>query len=228
LHVNNGIDIFILITKFANTFFLSHSFDNNEKKPPNLIANCENKDRNDVNDELNFCEYDYDRVLKDYNYTFENRYGYDDGPLLLLKLNKIYNWKPQAYTETQADDLARRLNVENNTVFYDLIENNIVVKCDGEHPADMDAFKSLFVQYISINKNPFDKEFGLIPFYYYPFLNQNGYHQPLVFLKLKYTPNSKVTNTLVNIVCRAYASNIDSDDKQARRGMTLFNIFVKS
>ena len=35
-------------------------------------------------------------------------------------------------------------------------------------------------------------------------------------------------NTLINVICRAHAKNIDSEDRRNLRGMTKFTFFVQN
>lgn len=35
-------------------------------------------------------------------------------------------------------------------------------------------------------------------------------------------------NTLINVLCRAHAENIDSEDRRNLRGMTKFSIFIQN
>jgi len=43
---------------------------------------------------------------------------------------------------------------------------------------------------------------------FFPYLNQDGYRSPLVFVYFKKIE----TNVLINVECRAYAQNIDHND----------------
>ncbi len=187
-----------------------------------MIEDC---DKGKPSQENKVCKFDYKKILEKANYTLDNKYGYqEDGPLILIKLNKIYGWVPKAYSNTSLPQFLK--SKENQTEFKKLISDNILVKCGGEYAADADAYNKLNVTYLSGRENPYANEFGLMPFHYYPYLKQDSYHQPLVFLKLKYAKGKSPQNELIHVVCRAFAGNIDSTDKHSRRGMTIFTLFV--
>ncbi|CAF3456213.1 unnamed protein product [Rotaria sp. Silwood1] len=59
---------------------------------------------------------------------------------------------------------------------------------------------------------------------FFPFVNQNGYRSPLVFVHFKKIE----TNVLINIECRAYARNIDHNDSlEFIRGSVHFELIVE-
>ena len=43
------------------------------------------------------------------------------------------------------------------------------------------------------------------PFYYYPYVNQEGYRQPIIFARFENATNG----VLINIWCKAWAYNIE-------------------
>jgi len=84
--------------------------------------------------------------------------------------------------------------------------------------SDRDQIKKLeYYSGLSSNK------LGGINFKYYPYMNQENYLSPLVFVHFKEIS----TNTLISIVCRAYAGNIDNADKLNQRGMVKFQLYVE-
>jgi sodium/potassium-transporting ATPase subunit beta len=205
----------------------SHAFKQSNDK--HLDTNCSKT--NHVHRRQNkACKFDYHRILDESGYTLDNNYGYQtDGPLVILKLNKIFNWVPRAYDNKSFESLPDFLQTHrhiNQTDFQKLISENIIISCDGEYAADIDAYRRLDLLYMSDRENPYATEFGLIPFYYYPYTNQEKYQQPLVFLKLKFDKENSPRNKLIHVMCKAYAANIDSNDKHGRRGMTIFSLFV--
>jgi len=60
-----------------------------------------------------------------------------------------------------------------------------------------------------------------LPFYYYPYLNQEGYRQPLVFAQFKRPKNG----VLIQIWCKAWASNL-YHSKNDRAGSVHFELLV--
>lgn len=210
------------------------------------IKNCQNYQR-DVSDVVRdsftagrYCKFDYEGLLEKTGYTALNNYGFlDNGPLMLLKVNRIYDWKPEAYSPSSLPDalssIREKLDEKMKIEFDEILRSNIIIKCRGENSADEDVVNNLIINYFSIDDRVtqnFNNTFGAIPFYFYPYLNQNGYEAPLVFTKFDFknsnNPNKFITRGVVtNVICQAYAGNIDSSDKLNLRGMTQFQLFVK-
>jgi sodium/potassium-transporting ATPase subunit beta len=96
-------------------------------------------------------------------------------------------------------------------------ETYVYVACSGQNDVDRDNIGE--VEYYSSH---FSHQIGGINFKYFPYMNQDNYISPLVFVHFK-----KVSmNILINVVCKAYAGNIDNADNLNQRGMVKFNIFV--
>lgn len=168
-----------------------------------------------------YCHFDYRKMLTGTTCDPAKSFGYADaGPCVLVKLNRIYDWLPSPY-----DDLSKFNATINSSLVNDdlnILTNNVIVKCDGEYSADRDALLNAELAYFSAHSSALDYyKLGLLPVYYYPYLSQPGYKSPLVFVQFKNLPQFQ----LVNIVCRAYAKNIDSSDKLNLRGMTKFQLF---
>ena len=72
-------------------------------------------DANDYTHDLmsgKYCDFDYKKIFQDTNCTKENNFGYQTNHLcVLIKLNKIYSWKP-AFKANE--------------------EKKIKIKCEGE------------------------------------------------------------------------------------------------
>ena len=116
--------------------------------------------------------------------TWQRDYGYDEGqPCILLKLTKIFGWEPNLYNSTDAPpQLGSRFD-----------KNYIGVTCEGENPIDKENIGPL-AYYPD----------GGFPYYYYPYLNQEGYRQPLVMVRFL-----KPTNGIViNVWCKAWSRDI--------------------
>ena len=56
------------------------------------------------------------------------------------------------------------------------------------------------------------------PYYYFPYRNQEGYRQPLVFVKFRRPRNG----VIIQISCKAWAKNIEND----KAGSTHFELMV--
>lgn len=199
----------------------------NNKTRDNQIDDCIGKDLDELRAQFKtnhaYCNYDYKQVLAATPCSEENNFGYSDfGPCVALKLNKIYDWVPKAYqTEEELPEDIKDL-VMKYPNREKLMKENIFLKCNGEYSADLDAVENTQITYYSKDANI--QDIGLMPFYYYPYLNQPGYRGPLVFIQFKNLPKFE----LVNILCKAYAANIDSDDKLNLRGMTRFQLYVEN
>lgn len=117
--------------------------------------------------------------------TWQRDYGYDDGqPCVLLKLNKVYGWIPEPY-----NNATRPIDLPENS----FTDGHIAVTCEGEDPMDRENMGPL----------SFYPKHGF-PIYYYPYLNQEGYRQPLVFVQFKRPQNG----VLINVWCKAWAKNM--------------------
>jgi sodium/potassium-transporting ATPase subunit beta len=189
----------------------------------NPILNCQNQNLDSLREQFassqSYCQYDYESVLQGTSCDPHSEFGYSSGPCVLLKLNKIFDWIPKPYEKLESFPLNPSL-IQNNTA---ILNNNVIVQCDGEYGADTDALNLADIKYYSQNtKDTGINGVGLLPYYYYPYLNQPGYKSPLIFIHFQNLPHYR----LINVVCRAYAANIDSDDKLNLRGMVKFQLFI--
>lgn len=116
----------------------------------------------------------------------------------MIKLNKIVTWKPEV----------------NGTA------PGVLIKCEGEFSADKDNVNG--VTYHSENYLN-NKDHGVISSKYFPFNAQKDYQAPFVWVQFDLK-----ANTLVNILCKAEANNIDNTDKLNRRGQTKFSLYVRN
>jgi len=171
----------------------------------------------------------------DYKCISEEDYGYRHGkPCILLKMNKIYNWQPVAYTYDQIVnhttmptklklDIARiwdekcapRGYTSSGFTLDGLYRpcpwlNMAWLHCDGENYADMENIGP-------VTYTPFRG----FPGYYYPYRNQRGYLSPIVMVQLK----SPEPGVLMNIECTVWAANIQHD-RIKRRGLTHFELIM--
>jgi len=131
----------------------------------------------------------------------EADYGYKNGtPCVILKLNKIYNWLPDPYS--------------NETVPAEAKDNwdpgHITVRCHGERQSDKENIGQ-------INYYP---KHGF-PIKYFPFLNQDGYHAPIVVVQFM----KPTRGFLLMVECKAYAKNI-AIKKSERLGLVHFELLV--
>jgi len=163
-----------------------------------------------------------------------NEYGYPKGePCIILKLNKVYGWKPEGYGINDNGDydkdllekelasekerhkmpdqlinyIKREIEKQNNPKNF---LNTVWISCDGENPSDEETIGEL--EYLP--------QPG-IPGYYFPYYNQKGYQTPIIFLKMK----KPFQGVLINVECKAWARNI-FPDRQTRVGSVHFELLI--
>lgn len=152
------------------------------------------------------------------NCTSQFHYQYPQAhPCVFLKLNKIFNWKPEFYNDPEPDvplpdkmpndlkDHIQRLKREGSKEV-----NTVWVSCEGENPADVENIGA-------INYFP-GRGF---PGYFFPFENFKGYLSPLVAVLFE----NPATGVLINIECKAWAKNI-VHDRLERRGSVHFELMI--
>jgi sodium/potassium-transporting ATPase subunit beta len=147
----------------------------------------------------------------------ETEYGFKSGtPCMAVKINKIYDWKPEPYQNwTDLKDAgAPKWLVdyvkEKHEIQDPMAKKMVWISCGGENPADRE---NLGV----INYYPYPG----IPDYYYPYQNQEGYISPLVFANLV----KPKLGVLIAVSCKAWAANINHDIAE-RMGTVHFEIMI--
>lgn len=146
----------------------------------------------------------------------EAGFGFEDdkgGPCIFLKLNKIYNWYPEYYNQTNLPDSS----IMSEYLRKDILEAEgrnehrmVWVTCEGENPADKENIGAL--RYIP--QRGFSSQ-------YFPFQNQDGYLSPIVAVHFE----SPKRGVLINIECKAWARNI-IHDRVDRRGSVHFELMI--
>lgn len=151
-----------------------------------------------------------------------SNFGYDTGsPCVLLKLNRVYNWRPNPFRSL--DEIRNKL--KNSKKGADKInldtkigrqlsggEGLISIQCEGEHGADRE--KLGVVDYWP--KQGFPAE-------YYPYINQPNYLSPFVLVKF----NKPTRGQVINIECHAFDGNIEIS-KYDREGAINFQLLVEN
>lgn len=138
--------------------------------------------------------------------TYKNNFGYNEGqPCVLLKLNKVFYWEPEAYgNESKLEEDAPEYVKESYK------DTGVLASCEGENYADRD----------NIGPVEFWPKEGF-PFQYFPYENQEGYMAPLVMVQfIKPKPG-----TLIKVWCKAWASNIYHHQND-RAGSVRFELLV--
>ncbi|UJR36661.1 hypothetical protein I4U23_029378 [Adineta vaga] len=146
--------------------------------------------------------------------TNASLYGYSTGrPCVLVKMNKIIDYVPEP--------LGRDYDPKDFPARCSRQDNAITIGCQGEYPADVDNVGD--IRYISETTQ--NDNCGSINLNRFPYTGKSDrkdvYQAPYLWIQFL---NPK-PNVLINVICRAYAQNIDFD-KKTGRGLTRFQIFV--
>lgn len=152
------------------------------------------------NDTDSFCPFDNSSIPAECSAA--SNFSFPAGqPCLLLKLNRIYGWRPETYQNKP----------EKFPPKAPFTPGNIAITCEGQHDPDKEH----------IGPIEYFPDTG-IDTKYYPFLNQPGYQSPYVMVHFK----QPKLNTLIYIECKAWAKNIEHD-RYNRKGMTVFELFIE-
>lgn len=154
----------------------------NEMQESEALVDCSNLGSNTNRDKTKACRFVIDTMGQ--NCTWQRDYGYDEGkPCIMLKISKIFGWEPTPYeTSEKPEEMGDRFSTE-----------YVGVSCEGENPIDQE------------NMGPiaYYPPRGF-PNYYYPYLNQEGYRQPLVMVQFL-----KPTNGIViNVWCKLWSKGL--------------------
>uniref|UniRef100_A0A336JWG7 CSON011439 protein n=1 Tax=Culicoides sonorensis TaxID=179676 RepID=A0A336JWG7_CULSO len=140
-------------------------------------------------------------------------YSYNkSSPCIFLKLNRIYGWEPEFYTEP-IDEMPQELKDFINKTPLEQ-RQQIWVSCDGQDPVDTEALAG-GLEY-------FPKDLHGFPVYFYPYVNTPGYLSPLVAVRL-IRPQ---VHQILNIECKAWAKNIKVQLGRDRLGSVHFEVMV--
>ena len=116
-------------------------------------------------------------------FTFSYRFG---KPCILVKLNRIYDWKPDPYMISEITNhttMPKRLKADIQRIYDDKCEgkpepcaymNMVWLHCDGEDDPDIENIGP-------VTYTPFRG----FPGYFFPYRNQRGYLSPIVMVQLK-------------------------------------------
>jgi sodium/potassium-transporting ATPase subunit beta len=156
----------------------------------------------------------------------DRHFEYDKAkPCVLLKLNKIYDWIPQAFESS--DPLPNELKPYEDLVR--MYPENVFVICEGENPVDKDLIGNIKYYSVTPDNGPGEGPIGFLPFSYYPYKLNYGndwdltnYYAPLIFA---YFPEI-TTNVLVNVMCKAFAKNIHVNTLY-RAGSVHFELIIE-
>lgn len=161
-------------------------------------------------DDGKFCHFDIKSINN--NCTKQNEFGYKRGdPCVLLKLNRIFDWRPESFTH---EDIVRNeaLPLVVKRDYWKRINASqlVYITCEGENPADKE----------NIGPIEYYPQQG-IEFRYFPYTNQPGYLSPFLFVHFA----RPAPGVLINIECKAWARNI-KHNRQERKGSVHFELLV--
>jgi len=169
-----------------------------------------------------FCNLDVSKIPECSNTT---GYGYYTGtPCVVIKLNKIYDFVPEAYTLDTLDIATDRKmpsylreKIEGYAKTTANLTRSTWISCEGENPSDKETIGPLAYYSPGLDGGQFEG----IPNYFYPYQNQKGYKTPFLFVKFL----KPRLNTLIQVECKAWAENIEYDRTQ-RVGSVHFELLI--
>lgn len=169
------------------------------------IEQCDNKNP----ESGKFCFFDVKKISN--NCSRDSNFGYQRGdPCVLIKLNRIFNWTPEPYTEEDLKDKNIPQIVRDNYPKHSGANQLVYVSCEGENPADKE----------NIGPISYYPQQG-IEYKYFPFTNQPGYLSPFVFVHF----SKPAPGVLINIECKAWAKNI-KHSRMDREGSVHFELLM--
>ncbi|KAM4629655.1 sodium/potassium-transporting ATPase subunit beta-1a [Polymixia lowei] len=129
----------------------------------------------------------------------DNTYGFSDGkPCIIIKLNRIVNFRPRAPLNNQSLPMAVQAKLQANL---------IPLYCTNKREGEEDKVGE--IKYFGFN--------GGFPLQYYPYygkLLHPQYLQPLVAIQF----TNLTLNEEVRIECKVYGANIDYSEKDRYQG----------
>lgn len=173
-----------------------------EKNQPSEVAkDSSGKDVFTIESLNPACSIDYTDL--------NNSFGYADGkPCILLKINKVFDWMPQAFDN---DSLSTDHGKEAQAALGDRLSyEDVGVSCEGENDGDMDDMG--IVDYFP------EKGFS---FKYFPYVNAKNYRAPIVFAKF----NGVKMGSLLQIWCKMWTKDT-FHHKNDRAGSVRFELLV--
>ncbi|XP_056607377.1 sodium/potassium-transporting ATPase subunit beta-1a [Triplophysa dalaica] len=154
------------------------------------------------------CRFDRE-ILKDCSGSSDKTYGFDVGkPCLIVKLNRIVNFRPRAPPNNDSLPAAIHTNYQGNL---------IPIHCSAKR--DEEADKLGPVEYFGMGSG--------FPLQYYPYygkLLHPQYLQPLVAIKFQ-----NITKDFeMRIECKVFGENIDYSEKDRSQGRFDIKMLIKS
>ncbi|UJR27008.1 hypothetical protein I4U23_008313 [Adineta vaga] len=143
-----------------------------------------------------------------------NMYGFKrEEPCVLVKLNKVYGWKP--VTGALPVNIQKLRGIHSNKSVQN---SDVYITCEGTNAADNDVLTDM--TYYSLRFPSGSQKFGVIPNYYFPYRNAKDHVQPFILVQFHKLP----LNRLVSVTCRAWAPGIEHNVR-GMRGMVSFQLY---
>jgi len=156
------------------------------------------------------CKFDLDEFLGA-ECTDANNYGYDTAePCVLMKLNKIFEWEPEAYDTNDTSSWSTEAQEDLLINYPEYTGDGVAVTCMGENFGDQD----------NLGEIKFFPASGFMGTFF-PFTGQKGYQAPLVFMKM----SAPTKGTLIQVYCKAWAKNI-YHHKNDKAGSMRFEVLI--
>jgi len=221
------------LTQYEPGFFANQGASLTKCDFDNTPLNPRETDTNNFSYKDKSCEFNKEWLSdqgSDYKCITQEDYGYRHGkPCILLKMNRIYDWRPDPYTIDEVRNhttMPRALKADIEKIYMEKCNgrsfpdkqytggcpymNMVWLHCDGENDPDVENLGP-------VTYTPFRG----FPGYFYPYRNQRGYLSPIVMVQLK-NPEPGV---LMNIECTAWARNIQHN-RMNRRGLVHFELIM--
>jgi len=148
-------------------------------------------------------------------------FGFDTGsPCILIKLNRVYNWRPSPYRSSldikegikKSPRPPQNLDVSVPDGQLKSNEGLISVQCEGENQIDKE----------SLSKIEYWPRQGF-PVEYFPYTNQKGYLSPFVLVKF----NKPKIGKQIRIECFAFDKNI-AINRFDKEGSVSYQLLIDS
>ncbi len=140
-------------------------------------------------------------------------------PCVLLKINRIFGWQPEPYTD---DDLDEEVETPEDQIpenVKELVKRNrqkLYLDCTGENPADKEALQAKN----AISYYPQDQG---ISFKYFPYTQtQRNYHNAVVAVQFNNLPPGQ----LVHVQCKLWSKGIKHYLRD-RIGLVHFELLIE-
>ncbi|CAF2434635.1 unnamed protein product [Rotaria sp. Silwood2] len=162
------------------------------------------------------CSFNWFHIVSsdDHPCSDNKLYGFSyEQPCILIKLNKVYGWKPiKGILPLHIQEL--RGVFSNKSIS----NSDVYITCAGAYPADNDVLTDAI--YYSLTYPFGSSKFGVIPNYFFPFRNAKDHVQPFVLVQFNMLP----LNRLVSVTCHAWAPGIEHNTRRMR-GMVSFQLY---